>query len=149
MAGRRQNLKLAFLDSSVLFSAACSPTGGSSKLFTIKGLKLCTSTLVLTETERNIRKKLEFYHLERFFILAEQLEIVRATPNKKQIVQAEKIIAKKDAVILSSAKLTEADLIFTLDQKHFLTSPAQDFIKPAKILTPKLFFQKISFYINS
>lgn len=141
MARRRQNLKLAFLDSSVLFSAVNSPTGGSAKLFTIIKLKLCTSTLVLTETERNIRKKLEFYHLERFFTLVNQLKIIKATPNKKQIAQAEKIIVQKDAVILSSAKLAKVNLIFTLDQKHFLTDLAQNFIKPAKILTPKLFFQ--------
>lgn len=147
MAGRRQNLKLAFLDSSVLFSAVCSPTGGSAKLFTIKRLRLCTSTLVLTETERNIRKKLEFYHLERFFTLVNQLEIIQATPNEKQITQAERIIVQKDAVILSSAKLAKVDLIFTLDQKHFLTSLAQDFVKPAKILTPRLFFQKPYGYV--
>ncbi|MDO8639070.1 MAG: PIN domain-containing protein [Candidatus Daviesbacteria bacterium] len=141
MARRRYNLKLAFLDSSVLFSAINSPTGGSAKLFTVKKLILCTSTLVLTETERNIRKKLEFYHLERFFTLVDQLKIVKAIPNQEQIAQAEKIIVQKDAVILSSAKLAKVNLIFTLDQKHFLTDPAQNFIKPAKILTPKLFFQ--------
>lgn len=142
MVPRRQNLRSAFLDSSVLFSAVNSPTGGSAKLFIIKRLKLCASTLVLTETERNIRKKLEFYHLERFFTLVEQLEIIQATPNKKLIYQAEKIIAQKDAVILSSAKLAKADLVFTLDQKHFLTDKAKNFIKPAKILTPRMFFQK-------
>ncbi len=141
MAGRRPNLKSAFLDSSVLFAAVCSPTGGSAKLFTIKRLKLCTSTVVLTETERNIRKKLEFYHLERFFTLVNQLEIIQATPDEKQITRAEKLIVPKDAVILASAKLAQVDVIFTLDQKHFLTTPARDFVKPTKILTPRLYFQ--------
>ncbi|MDO8570198.1 MAG: PIN domain-containing protein [Candidatus Daviesbacteria bacterium] len=143
MAGRRSNLKLAFLDSSVLFSAVNSPTGGSAKLFTIKRLKLCTSTLVLTETERNIRKKLEFYHLERFFILVEKLTIISAVPTKKQISQAEKIIVQKDAAILFSAKSSKSDFIFTLDQKHFLTTEVAKFTHPTKVLTPKMFFQKV------
>lgn len=143
MAGRRSNLKIAFLDSSVLFSAVNSPTGGSAKLFTIKRLKLCTSTLVLTETERNIRKKLEFYHLERFFTLVETLTIISITPTKSQISQTEKIIVLKDATILSSAKLAKVNFIFTLDQKHFLTEKVTKFIHPAKVLTPKMFFQKI------
>ncbi len=66
-------MKKIFLDSSVLFTAVNSPTGGSAKLFTLKNIKLTTSKLVLTETERNIREKLESYHLERFFLLTEKL----------------------------------------------------------------------------
>ena len=142
MGRRRSAVRLVFLDSSVLFSATNSPTGGSAKLFTVEKLILCTSTLVLTETERNIRKKLEFYHLERFFTLVNQLKIIKATPHQKQITQAEKIIVQKDAVILSSAKLAKVNLIFTLDQKHFFTELVQNFVKPTQILTPKIFFQK-------
>lgn len=140
MAKRGRNLKTAFLDSSVLFSAVNSPTGGSAKLFTIKTLQLCISTLVLTEVERNIRNKLEFYHLERFFLLVEKLQILDDVPSKQQIKQAEKVITQKDVPILVSAKLSKADLVFTLDQKHFLTQPTINFIKPALIFTPKMFF---------
>jgi len=57
MAGRRQALatKSVFVDSSVFFTAVNSPTGGSSKLFTIKNIDLMVSPLVLVETERNVK----------------------------------------------------------------------------------------------
>ena len=139
MAKRRPTLKAAFLDSSVLFTAVNSPTGGSAKLFTLKHLKLVVSTLILTEVERNVREKLEDYHLERFFNLAEKLQIVSKTPTNSQIKQAEKVIVKKDAAILASAKLTGCDYLLTLDRKHFLNSRVKKFIKPIKIITPKDF----------
>lgn len=142
MAKRRPNIKTAFLDSSVLFSAVNSPAGGSAKLFTIQNLKLCTSALVLTEVERNIRDKLEFYHLERFFFLVNKLVIISTVPTKKEISEAEKVIAKKDAVILSSAKISKSDYILTLDQKHFLTAQVAKFTKPTRVFTPQLFFKK-------
>ena len=74
MAKRGRTLKTAFFDSSVLFSAVYSPTGGSSKLFTIKDLNLTTSRIVLAGVERNVRNKLESYHLGRFFRLVEKLK---------------------------------------------------------------------------
>ena len=144
MAKRRPNIKTAFLDSSVLFSAANSPTGGSAKLFTIHNLRLCTSTLVLTEVERNIRDKLESYHLERFFFLADKLVIISTMPTQKEISEAEKVIAKKDTVILSSAKISKPDYILTLDQKHFLTAQVANFAKPTRVFTPQMFFKKVT-----
>lgn len=139
MAQRRSTLK-AFLDSSVLFSASLSPTGGSSKLFTIKNLQLVVSHLVLTEVERNVREKLEDYHLRRFFLLVAKLKIINQIPTNSQIKQAEKIIAKKDAAILASVKEAKIDILFTLDRKHFLTPRVEEFLKPTKVLTPKMFF---------
>lgn len=139
MAQRRPTLK-AFLDSSVLFSASLSPTGGSAKLFTIKNLYLIASSLVLTEVERNVREKLEDYHLRRFLLLVEKLKIIDQIPTDLQIKQAEKIIAKKDAAILASVKEAKIDILFTLDRKHFLTPRVEEFLKPTKVLTPKMFF---------
>lgn len=129
-----------FLDSSVFFTAVNSPTGGSAKLFTLKNFKLVTSSLVLTEVERNIRKKLESYHLKRFFLLVQKLEILKQEPDHKLIQKAKNVIAKKDAVILAEAKMAKADYLITLDRKHFLTSKVIKFLKPKKIFTPKMFF---------
>lgn len=130
-------MKTAFLDSSVLFSAVNSPSGGSSKLFTLPEIKLVTSLVVLTETERNVRKKLLIHHLERFFILVDKITIYNQLPSQREIKEAKKIIAEKDAVILSEAKQAKTSFLITLDRKHFMTKDAANFLKPQKILTPK------------
>ncbi len=139
MAKRGSSLK-AFLDSSVLFTAVNSPSGGASKLFTIHNLKLYVSSLVLTEVERNVREKLEDYHLNRFFMLTRSLIIVDQNLLKAEIEKAETITAKKDAPILASAKLANCQIIFSLDIKHFFGEKVDDYLKPAKVLTPKMFF---------
>lgn len=131
-------MKTVFVDSSVLFSAVNSPTGGSSKLFTLKDIKLTTSKTVLTETERNIREKLHEYHLERFFMLVEKMRILEQLPDDKLITKAKAIIAEKDAVILAEAKQTKTNNLVTLDKKHFLNAKVAKFLKPQKALTPKM-----------
>ena len=120
--------------------AVNSPIGGSAKIFTEKNLGLIVSTLVLTEVERNIRNKLADYHLTRFFLLVDRLIILNHIPNQKQIESAKKVIAEKDAPILASAKLAKSQILLTLDQRHFLIPAVERFIKPAQILTPKMFF---------
>jgi len=94
-------LKKVFVDSSVLFTAVNSPTGGSSKLFTLKDVRLITSPLVLAETERNVRKKLQSYHLNRFFTLSGKLKMVEQLLDEKAIIKAKKVIVEKDAAILN------------------------------------------------
>lgn len=132
-----------FLDSSVFFSAINSPSGGSAKLFTLKKIDLITSKLVLVEVERNVRKKLLDYHLERFFFLAEKIKIVDLTVKQKLINKAEEVIAKKDAAILSQAKQTRTNFLVTLDKKHFLKAKAIKFINPIKALSPKDLLQMV------
>lgn len=141
MAKRRFFIKSVFVDSSVFFTAVNSPTGGSSKLFTLKKVKLITSRVVLTETERNIRKKLESYHLDRFFMLVSKTTIIDQKPKDLFIKRAERVITVKDAVILAEAKQIKADVLVTLDKKHFLTDKAEKFLKGKKILTPKMLMQ--------
>lgn len=136
-------MKTAFLDSSVLFSAANSIIGGSSKLFTLKNIKLVTSSTVLTEVEKNIRKKLHSFHLERFFLLIDKIVVLKQIPDKKLIKKAEKVIAKKDAVILQEAKQAKTNYLITLDQKHFLKDGVEKFLKPQQVLTPKMLIQKL------
>jgi len=140
MGKRRQALrvKTAFLDSSVLFTAVNSPIGGSAKLFTLKNIKLKTSKLVLTEVERNIRKKLTSFHLERFFLLVDKLEILSQTPEENLIRKAKRVIVEKDAIILAEAKKAGCDFLVTLDHKHFLTPKASSFLRLTKIVTPKM-----------
>jgi len=142
MGRRRSAVRLVFLDSSVLFSAVNSLSGGSAKLFTLKDVKLVASTLVLTEVERNIREKLESYHLERFFMLVGQLEIISLVPDKDQIRRAESVTAKKDAPILASFLISKAQFLVTLDRKHLLIDSVKSFIKPSRAVIPKMLIEK-------
>ena len=135
--GKRRST-LVFVDSSVLFSAVNSPTGGSAKLFTVENLKLIASPVVMTEVERNVRKKLLSDHLKRFFLLVEQLTIIDQRPDESVIRQAKKVIAQKDAVILAEAKQSKAEVVVTLDKKHFLTPKAAKFMGKQKVVTPKI-----------
>ena len=145
MAKARPTLKkTAFLDSSVLFTATNSPSGGSSKLFTLKSIELITSKFVLVEVERNVRKKLQSHHLERFFMLASKLTILKHMPNDKLISKAKKVIVEKDAVILAEAKNTKTNFLVTLDRKHFLKPSVEKYLKPQKVLTPKMLLEKIN-----
>lgn len=139
MATRRQTLivKSVFLDSSVLFTATNSPTGRSAKLFTLKNINLTVSRLVLTETERNVRKKLQHYHLQRFFKLVDTTQILDHKPNLDLISKAKNVIEEKDSAILAQAKLAKSDFLVTLDKKDFLNEKVARFLKPTLALTPK------------
>lgn len=137
MAKRGRALNTAFLDSSVLFTAVNSPSGGSSKLFILRSIKLVTSSLVLTETERNVRKKLQNYHLDRFFMLVDRLQILKQKPSEEAIKTAKKVIVEKDVVILAEAKQSKTSYLVTLDKKHFLKAGVQKFLRLTKVLTPK------------
>lgn len=136
-------MKTVFVDSSVLFSAVNSPTGGSSKLFTLKNIKLITSKVVLTETERNVREKLHEYHLDRLFTLVNKTLILKQLPDNKLIKKAKEVIVQKDSVILAESKKTNADFLVTLDKKDFLTKPVAEFLIPQKALTPKMIIEII------
>lgn len=136
-------MKIVFVDSSVLFSAVNSPTGGSSKIFTLKNIKLITSKVVLAETERNVRNKLNEYHLERFFMLVEKIKILQQLPNSSLIKKSKKVITEKDSVILAESYKSKADFLVTLDQKHFLTKSVAKFLKPQRALTPKMLIEII------
>ena len=130
-------MKSVFVDSSVLFTAANSPTGGSAKLFTLKNIKLLLSPLVLTETERNIRNKLYSHQLERFFKLVEKARILDQNPDSNLIRKSRKVINEKDSAILAEAKLAKSDFLVTLDKKDFLNEKVAKFLKPSVALTPK------------
>lgn len=135
-------MKSVFVDSSVLFTAVNSPSGGSSKLFTVKKITLVTSLLVLTEVERNVRTKLQSYHLDRFFLLVSKIRILNQKPNDKLITRAKRVIVEKDAPILAEAKQAKTGILVTLDKKHFLQEKVAKFLSPQKILTPKILLEK-------
>lgn len=133
-----------FLDSSVWFAAVCSPTGGSSFILSLvsKRIEVIVTKTVLAEVERNVRQKLEFYHLERFFNLLKKVQAFNRLPDKKLIKQAKEVIATKDAVVSAEAKKAQVDFLITLDKKHFLKEKARKFIRGTAICTPGEFIEK-------
>lgn len=130
-------MKRLFLDSSVLFTAVNSPAGGSAKLFTIPNISLLISPVVLAEVERNVRKKLQSYHLKRFFLLVKQLTMLDQMPDDKQIAKARAVIVQKDAVILAEAKMSKCLILVTLDRRHFFTDSVRRFLKPMRVMRLK------------
>jgi len=99
--------------------------------------------LVLTEVEKNIRKKLKSYHLERFFLLVDKIAIKDQLPDEKLVRKAEEVIVKKDTVILAEAKQAKSNFLVTLDRKHFLTTSVAKFLRPQKALTPKMLIENL------
>lgn len=127
MARRGSVVTRVFVDSSVLFTAVNSLSGGAAKLFTLRRPRLLASRIVLTEVERNVRQKLRSYHLDRFFELVKQLSVVSGLPDRNLVEQAKGVIVEKDAVILAEAKRVGADYLVTLA-----------FLWPKRVVTPKM-----------
>lgn len=146
MAGRGQARLRLFLDSSVVFSATLSPTGGSAKIFTLSDkFELVSSNIVLAESEKNVKKKLKHtIYVDRFFRLASHLTILPQIPDDKLINEAKLTIAEKDAVILAEAKQAQPDYLVTLDKKDFLQPEPQKWVEPIKIVTPKMLFSELN-----
>ena len=114
--------KRVFLDSSVLYAAAFSPTGPARRLL-LKGLQervtLCISDLVLEETKRNLAKNAP-PALPYFTILADLLSPVSTNPTKADILRAAQIVHLKDAPIVAGAAKAKADYLATHDVKHLV-----------------------------
>ena len=122
-SAQKRTLARIFIDSSVLFAAALSPTGGARALIVL-GLRghceLVLSELVLEETRRNLAKKAPAA-VAAFELLREALadSIVRS-PSKRQVVRAARVVALKDAAIVAAALAGKASHLATHDTKHLL-----------------------------
>jgi predicted nucleic acid-binding protein len=122
-----KNLKV-FLDTSVLFSAALSSTGGARKLFLLGEaglLDLLVGRHVLREADEVVRRKVP----ASLPLLAQLLELggveTVPSPTQKQIESARSMIAyHPDAYVLAEAIRSEADWFVTHDKEHFLKARA-------------------------
>ena len=144
-----QKVLSIFADSSVLIAGAGSKSGASRAVLVMAEIglfKLILSQQVLDECERNLRKKLP----GALPILAELLagidpEIV-PDPPVEESTYWEAFIAPKDAPILASAYLADADRLLTLDRQDFTIDVATE--SDLIILTPGEFVQEIRAIIN-
>jgi predicted nucleic acid-binding protein len=111
-----------FLDSSVLYAAAFSPTGPARRLI-LKGflgnITLIISELVLEETKRNLAKNAP-QALPAFALIADLLSLQTTRPTKAEVLKAAKIVHLKDAPIVAAAANGKADYLATHDVKHLL-----------------------------
>ena len=119
-----------FLDSSVMFAAALSKTGGSRAIIVLAEIgfiRLLVSAQVLEEAERNLRDKAP-KALPFFQQLATALnwEIV-PEPAKEAIAECARVIAPKDAPILAAAMVAQPARFVTLDARHLDTPQARTF----------------------
>jgi predicted nucleic acid-binding protein len=121
----RKKLKI-FLDTSVLFSAVLSQTGGARKLFHLAEaglLQLIVGPTVLREADEVVRRKAP----TSLPLLAQLLEAgqveTSSAPTSKQIESARSLVAYiPDARVLAEAIRAEVDWFVTHDKEHFLKS---------------------------
>src|SRR5919199_1513323 len=99
-------MRTAFIDSSVLFAAALSPTGASHEVLRehLRGhVILVFSPFVLSETERNLRLK----HPATLPVLHELLDALSldlVNPTREEVAEAARYTFLKDAPIVAAAK---------------------------------------------
>lgn len=135
----------AFLDASVLVAASASITGASAYILELsrqRKIKAIVSEDTVIEAMRNVNLKLNKIgkHRLKTYLIKANLSLVE-NPGAETIAVCEKVIHVKDAPILASAIENKADVLLTLDRKHFLTKSVADFAKPMKIILPGEFLQ--------
>ena len=115
-----------FLDTSVLFAAVLSPTGGARKLFLLAEagvLKLVVGPTVLKECDEVIRRKAPGSSPRLAQLLAAAQTETSAPPSKRQIKTAQSYVHyDPDAHVLAEAIRAKPDWFVTYDKEHFLKS---------------------------
>jgi predicted nucleic acid-binding protein len=136
-----------FIDACVFIAASGSPQGGSSFILELckrgRFRAVCTR-LVLLEAERNIHRKLGTEALLRFYQgLAELDPTLEALPSPGELAACEAIVGGKDAHVLAMALKSGADVLLTLDQRHFMTEKVQDAHLDLAVMTPGDFLREL------
>jgi predicted nucleic acid-binding protein len=148
----RKSVKV-FLDTSVVFAAVLSSTGGARKLFLLGEAELLELTVgpnVLREADEVVRRKAP----GSLPLLAQLLEIGKVqtgpTPTPKQVESARKMVDyAPDARVLAEAIRAKADWFVTHDKEHFLKAKIA-IQPPFEIGTPGDLLQKFKdeFYLS-
>jgi predicted nucleic acid-binding protein len=114
----------AFLDTSVVFAAVLSPTGGARKLFQLSEagvLHLVVGPNVLREADEVVRRKSPASLPILAQLLAVGLVETSRAPTRKQISAASALVHyAPDARVLAEAIAADPDWFVTHDKEHFL-----------------------------
>lgn len=135
---RRDNKTIrVFADASVLIAATLSKTGSSRVIYELamsNKIYLILTDQVVKEARLSLKKKYGTEHLSLFYsLIGDVKESILATPEKKEIeVFTDIILDIDDRHVLAGAMRHNADVLITLDRKHFFTE---------KIKNAKLSFQ--------
>jgi uncharacterized protein len=134
-----------FIDSSVLITAIYSARGYSFDLLLLgvkEEITVIISDDVIDETMKNVAKdRPDKLPILQQALHASNFEVVTVT--KENVLDAAKHIVEKDAPILAAAKVSNVDMLVSLDKKHFLGKPELSTYINAPVLTPAEAFQKI------
>jgi len=113
-----------FLDTSVVFAAVLSPTGGARKLFLLGAaglLQLVVGPTVLRECQEVVQRKAPASLSTLAQLLSSASLETSSAPTKKQISAAEVYVQyAPDAHVLAEAILASPDWFVTHDKEHFL-----------------------------
>lgn len=138
MAGTKK-LKV-FLDASVLVAASASVTGASAYVLHLSRagkIKALICEEVLGEATKNVEQKLNEAGKRRLQIYLKLAGLVSvSSPSPETVKTCEAVIHAKDAPILAAAIVSKADVLLTLDRKHFLNKKVTYFAKPMKVMAP-------------
>jgi len=133
-----------FIDSSVLFAAALSPSGGSFRLLREareRNIKLFITPYVIGEVDEGLRNRYpEALEIFRSFLIHFPIHLMR-NPSASRVYECANILPWEDAPILAGAITTKANHLITLDKKHFLI-PLKKQKLTVEILTPGDFIKK-------
>lgn len=113
-----------FLDTSVVFAAVLSPTGGARKLFLLGEvglMQLVVGPTVLWECQEVVQRKALASMPTLAQLLASAALETSSAPAKRQIsVAAAYVQYAPDARVLAEAMLAKPDWFVTHDKEHFL-----------------------------
>lgn len=128
------------LDASVWIAGLLSSRGASRAL--IEELEVSDAVVLIApatiaEIVRNLQKKATRVELEAFTEWYGRLhpELVRGRP--ALIRKAAAVIIPKDALILAAAIAGQADLLVTLDRRHFFKPTVRRFAEPLELLNSR------------
>lgn len=119
----KRNLRV-FLDTSVIFSAVPSETGGARKLFRLGEagvIQLVVGPNVLRECEDVIRRKIPSSLPTLAYLLELGSIEISSRPSDMFITKANAIVTyEPDVYVLAEAMYAEPDWFVTHDKEHFL-----------------------------
>ena len=133
-------LPIIFLDTSAIFAAVISPSGGGRALLQLgelRAIALMTGPTAIQELELVINRKAPSALPKLAVLLAQANMAIGPSANPETITAQQRYVNyTPDAVVLAEALAAKCDYFVTLDRKHFLENEALHRTLPMPIGTP-------------
>ena len=136
------------VQSSVLFAATLSVTGGSREILKLgkeKVLKVYTSQDIIDEVREHIEGKYpEFTGALERILDSYNLRILRSFSDRALAQFKDGYVSDPDDIhVIAAAKKVKVDYLITLDKKHFLNNAQLPQKVGISIVSPGVFLQEI------